>query len=287
MKSSEKRKKIVSKKRFSNWLSNQYKAHQGATVTYLTLRALVILIMISSIINNRWENTLMCALSLVLFFIPSLVEENLKIEVPDLLESIILLFIFSAEILGEIAAFYVYIPHWDTMLHTLNGFIAAAVGLSLIDLLNRTERFHFDLSPFFLALFAFCFSMTIGVFWEFAEFFMDFFFATDMQKDTIIYNLNSILLSKTGGNVVDSINNIHSVVIDGVALPFEGYIDIGIIDTMKDLFVNFIGAFVFSSFGYFYEKDKGKRNSWINELMPVKMDEKRIKELDELHSKKK
>ena len=96
-----------------------------------------------------------------------------------------LLFIFSAEILGEISSFYVLFPFWDTTLHTLNGFLAAAIGFSLVDLLNRSDRVKFDLSPLFLSITAFCFSMTIGVLWEFFEFAMDQFFALDMQKDTI------------------------------------------------------------------------------------------------------
>ena len=81
-----------------------------------------------------------------------------------------LLFIFSAEILGEISSFYVLFPFWDTTLHTLNGFLAAAIGFSLVDLLNRSDRVKFDLSPLFLSITAFCFSMTIGVLWEFFEF---------------------------------------------------------------------------------------------------------------------
>lgn len=108
-------------------------------------------------------------------------------ELPPPLEITILCFIFAAEILGEVNAFYVLIPGWDTILHTLNGFLAAAVGFSLVMILNDNEGLTFDLSPFFLALTAFCFSMTIGVLWEFFEFAMDCFFHTDMQKDTVIH----------------------------------------------------------------------------------------------------
>lgn len=98
---------------------------------------------------------------------PSLVQVTFKIELPSALEITILIFIFAAEILGEIQEFYLAFPFWDTVLHTLNGFLAAAIGFSMVDLLNRSDRLKFELSPLFMAIVAFCFSMTIGVVWEF------------------------------------------------------------------------------------------------------------------------
>ena len=48
---------------------------------------------------------------------------------------------------------------------------------------------------------------------------------------------------------------------NGKELGLGGYLDIGLLDTMNDLFVNFIGAVVFSVIGYFYVKAGGK-GSW-------------------------
>ncbi len=165
------------------------------------------------------------------------------------------------------------IPGWDTMLHTLNGFLAAAVGFSLIMLLNDDDRLTFDLSPLFLALVAFCFSMTIGVLWEFFEFFMDYFLGSDMQKDTIVHAINTVMLDTTRTNKVVSIPNIQDVVINGQSLGLGGYLDIGIIDTMKDLFVNFIGAVVFSVTGFFYARSKGARRTAAQNFVPSKKTE--------------
>lgn len=125
--------------------------------------------MIAQFLNGNYENVFLCVLTLVLFFVPSFIQLNYHIKLPDTLEVIILLFIFAAEILGEIHAYYILFPFWDTMLHTLNGFLAAAIGFSMVDILNRNERFSFALSPTFMAIVAFCFSMTIGVMWEFFE----------------------------------------------------------------------------------------------------------------------
>lgn len=105
-----------------------------------------------------------------------MLDQTLGVTIPVGLETVILIFIFSAEILGEIHAFYVKIPIWDTVLHTTNGFLMAAIGFALIDLFNRSDRFSIKMSPYFVAFFAFCFSMTVGVLWEFFEFSMDWFF---------------------------------------------------------------------------------------------------------------
>lgn len=109
------------------------------------------------------------------FMVPQFLDRKLNVTIPPGLETVILIFIFSAEILGEINAFYVKIPIWDTILHTTNGFLMAAIGFALIDLFNRSDRFSIKMSPYFVAFFAFCFSMTVGVMWEFFEFSMDWF----------------------------------------------------------------------------------------------------------------
>ncbi len=248
-------------------LVQQLKENKTAFSLYLILRVLVIVVMIAQFLNGNYENVFLCVLTLVLFFVPSFIQLNYHIKLPDTLEVIILLFIFAAEILGEIHAYYILFPFWDTMLHTLNGFLAAAIGFSMVDILNRNERFSFALSPTFMAIVAFCFSMTIGVMWEFFEFAMDWFFRLDMQKDTIIAAISSVMLDPAGGNTPTQIKNITDVVINGQPLGLGGYLDIGLIDTMKDLFVNFIGAVVFSILGFFYVKYRG-RASFASRFIP-------------------
>ena len=107
---------------------------------YTVLRFTVIAVMVAQFFNGDYQNVFLCVLTLLLFLMPSLIERKLKVDLPDTLEVIILLFIFSAEILGEIRAYYVQFHHWDTLLHTMNGFLCAAIGFSLVDLLNRRSR---------------------------------------------------------------------------------------------------------------------------------------------------
>ena len=244
-------------------LRDQVRAKPGVTAVYVILRALVIAALVAQIFHRNYENVFLCVLTLFLFTLPAFIERAIRIDIPDVLEIIILLFIFAAEILREIRAYYIQFAYWDTMLHTLNGFLCAAIGFSLLDILNRNERLKFSLSPVYLSVVAFCFSMTIGVLWEFFEFFMDQTFLLDMQKDTVVHSIGSVMLDPNGGNVPVAIHNITDVIVitaDGArqSLGLGGYLDVGIIDTMKDLFVNFIGAVVFSTIGFFYVKNRGK-----------------------------
>lgn len=248
-------------------LVGQIKKDRLTFAVYVLLRIAVILAMIASCLSGHYENLFVCTLSLVLFLVPAFFETNFGIELPSALEIIILLFIFAAEILGELGSYYVKVPIWDTALHTINGFLCAAVGFSLVDIVNRNERFKLQLSPLFLAIVAFCFSMTIGVLWEMFEFTSDMVFKTDMQKDFVVHTISSVALDPTNSNKAVVIDGITDVAVNGQSLGLGGYLDIGLIDTMKDLIVNFVGAVVFSIIGYFYVKSRGK-NKFAENFIP-------------------
>lgn len=273
-----KEKKIKRKGKLAE-LKEHIKQKPAVFTVYLILRMLVIASIVLSVIGARFENVFVCCLSLVLFLMPAFMEKNLGIKLPTVLEVIILLFIFAAEILGEMNSYYIRFAWWDTMLHTLNGFLCAAVGFALLDILNRNEKFKFELKPIYLAVVAFCFSMTIGVLWEFFEYGCDLLFKTDMQKDTVINLISSTYLDPTASNKAVIIDNIKSVTVDGQTLDITGYLDIGLIDTMKDLMVNFIGAVVFSIIGYFYVKTRGK-GKFAKHFIPV-IDTNSLKEDNE------
>ena len=243
----------------------ELREHRSTFIVFSILRIMVLVCMIRQVFLHNYESFFLSVLTLVLLYIPSWLQVKLRIEIPIGLEISILCFIFAAEILGEINAFYIVIPGWDTILHTLNGFLCAAVGFSMVLLLNDNENLTFDLSPFFLALLAFCFSMTIGVLWEFFEFSMDYFLKFDMQKDMILHTVSSVMLDPNGANHPVVIRDIADVMIvhsDGTKelLGLGGYLDVGLYDTMKDLFVNFIGAVVFSVIGFFYARSRGKKS---------------------------
>lgn len=244
--------------------------HKQPTVfaVYVALRLIVLAELVMSIIRGEYESAFICLLVLALFILPFFIQQNFGIQLPSVLEIIILLFIFAAEILGELECYFITYPNWDSMLHTTTGFLCAATGFALIDILNRNSRIKFQLSPVYVALAAFCFSMTVGVLWEFFEFGMDRVFHLDMQKDTVVQSITSVMLDPTNSNTPITIDGIHSVAVNGTDLGFDGYLDIGLYDTMEDLFVNFIGALTFSIIGYFYVCSRGE-NKFAKRFIPV------------------
>lgn len=260
-------------------MSTNMKARKNRTKIQMVLTLIVVFSVIRQFFLGNYHNMFLGILTLILFMVPQFLDKKLSVTIPVGLETVILIFIFSAEILGEINAFYVKIPIWDSILHTTNGFLMAAIGFALIDLFNRSEKFSIKMSPYFVAFFAFCFSMTVGVLWEFFEFSMDQFFGLDMQKDWIVTAINSVKLNPTGANVPIHID-VQSVVINGEQWNLGGYLDIGLIDTMKDLIVNFIGAVVFSVIGILYLKNR-ERGKLAASLIPQVRNKDKIEAEDE------
>ncbi len=244
--------------------------HKIKATVYIIIRVITAAVLVYSLIRGQWENAFTCVLTLLLLMIPSFVERRLQIGLPGAMEILMISFVFAANIMGEISSFYERIPMLDTVLHTINGFICAGVGFGLTDILNRNRRVKMNLSPLFVVLFSFCFSMTAGVVWEFFEFSMDFFFARDMQKDTVIGTVRSSLLSQNGA--MTTLQNIKTTTVNGQPLPINGYLDIGLLDTMKDLFVNFIGAVVFNVAGFFFLNGRKKHTGFIKNFIPSKLD---------------
>ena len=236
-------------------LLRKKKEEPAAFWTYVVLRFIVILILIRCILRGDIESAFVCVLVLVIYLLPQFVENRLNIDIPTTLEIIILLFIFAAEILGELQSYFIKYSNWDTILHTSSGFLCAAVGFSLVDLLNRSDNVKVQLSPGYLAITAFCFSMTIGILWEFIEFSADRLFLLDMQKDTIVNQISSVSLDPTNSNISITVKGIKDVILvtdsGEQALGLGGFLDIGLYDTMEDLFVNFVGAVVFSVAAFF------------------------------------
>lgn len=213
--------------RYIDKIKRKYKeTKEKSLLVYLILRFLVIICMVLEILRGDLNNAFLCFLSLLLFTIPTLIEDKFKIGIPSLLESIIYLFIFSAEILGEINNFYGNIPYWDTILHTINGFLAAGVGFSLVDILNKSSK-NIKLSPLYVAIVAFCFSMTIGVLWEFFEYGMDRYLRLDTQKDRIVNVISTVKLNPNNDNkavIIDNIKETHIITDDDEIVIEGGYL---------------------------------------------------------------
>lgn len=265
------------------------KVSKHVAAVYTILRISVVGVLVRQLFMGNYMNVALCVLTLILFYIPDIADRTFNIKLPDALEVIILLFIYAAEILGEIREYYIALPYWDTMLHTINGFLMAAIGFAMVNVLNKSEKIHLNLSPVFLAVVAFCFSMTIGVAWEFFEYASDCFMSTDMQKDTWVYEVSTVTVHPEGKNVAVNLTPSQIQFNDdkGIVYAYEQkYLDIGLHDTMKDLLVNCIGAVVFSAIGALYVSGKVK-GKLVKAFVPVlKSKEEIIKDKEQRENKK-
>lgn len=168
---------------------------------------------------------LQCIVGVVAIHIPDILERHLKRDIPSFMVTMYIIFLYCAIFLGEVRSFYYLIPNWDNFLHTFSGMMLGSLGFSVITILNKTDKIPLNMSPFFVALFAFCFAVTIGVFWEFYEYLFDGILGLNMQK---------FMLE------------------DGTALIGREALS----DTMTDLFVDALGAFIMSVIGYISLKYK-------------------------------
>ena len=238
------------RKKFWGDVNQELRRHKGTFIVFFILRILVVVSMIRQFMLGNYESVMLCVLTLILFVAPMVVQVRLNVDFPQVLEVIILLFIYAAEILGEVNSYYTAIPYWDIMLHTLNGFLCGAIGFSLVICLDKDEKVFFRMSPLLIVIVSFCFSMTIGVLWEFFEYTMDRVFLMDMQKDTVVHTVSSVLLNPLKIQRPWIMRDITEMSINGTEMGVGGYVDLGLIDTMEDLFVNFIGALTFSIIGW-------------------------------------
>lgn len=212
---------------------------------------------INSLILVDWFKIGLSLAALVLYLLPLFIRKVLKVSLSTALEVIYYLFIFASLILGEVFAFYGPFPFWDIILHFLSGFILAGIGFSLIGLLGKGKQ-----TMLFSLLFAFCFSMTLGAMWECLEFTFDTVVGTDAQKDTHLRNISTITMQRDGGNHPVRVENIERTEVylaNGEVITIdEGYLDIGLMDTMKDTLINTAGATLFVVVGALGFADKKK-----------------------------
>lgn len=183
------------------------------------VRVLLIVLFIVGFVTGDHNQDFIIIITFILTYYPSILEKKFGVYLPKRIQLVITLFIFAAQILGEIGDFYEKISWWDTMLHTISGIVLGLVGFLFVYLLNEKGNLNVNLSPKFVVLFAFCFALTMGVFWEFFEFGADRLLGFNMQK---------------------------------FRLPGQD----GLVDTMSDLIVDAIGAIISCVFGSMYIKNK-------------------------------
>ena len=226
----------------------------------IILSIIVIAILIRKTFMKEWFMVFSCFYTLIIFSMPRLFNKKFKIKFNPLLEISIYLFVFCAEILGEIDEYYITYSWWDDLLHFTSGMLFSAVGLSFIDLIDKRDR-KLRLPIIYKIFGALCFTMTLLSVWECFEFGMDKLFDTDMQKDRFVNKINSVELNKDKKNSPEKIDIKTLKVNDEDWInKYGGYLDIGLNDTMYDLLDGFLGAFLYLLISYIYLKKKEVKN---------------------------
>lgn len=196
--------------------------------------------LVHAILGDDKKSIPVCLITFVLVLIPDLVERLFHCRIQTEVYLLCILYVLCS-MAGDAYQMYDRIPIWDKLLHTTGGLVFAMFGTYLPSLLNKGHK----TSIFMCAVFAVCFSVAVSALWEFYEFGADQLLGLDMQRDTFITAIDSRLLSGDL-NTVGSISGIESVTVNGIAL--EGYIDIGLIDTMMDMLVETLGALIYAAF---------------------------------------
>lgn len=232
--------------------------NKRAFFVFSALGLVITAILIQGALCARWDRVFTGALCLVLLWVPPIIEHTFSLQFPTALEISAYVFVFCAGILGEMLDFYQRFSFWDTVLHTANGFLFAGFGFCLFSLFEKKRKVRTLPSPAYQSFTAFCFSATVGVFWELFEFAADILLHTDMQKDTMRYEMHSVLLPGEGGGVthVENITAVEIKTANGMSFTLSGYLDVGLFDTMWDLAVNLLGAALFCVIGYLYLKHR-------------------------------
>lgn len=179
---------------------------------------------------------LQCVLGLFVMMIPSVIERRLSVKIPNTMEVLYFIFLYCAIYLGEVHHFYYSVPYWDKILHAFSGAMLGALGFSLISILNDSEQMKVSLSPFFVALFAFCFALAAGAIWEIYEYTFDGLLSLNMQKFALE---------------------------DGTKLVGHQ----ALTDTMTDIIVDAVSALCTSIIGYYSIKKRKsayEANNYIN-----------------------
>lgn len=203
---------------------------------------------VRSILLRRLNSLILSILSIFLLFVPAFAEKLFRCKLNRFLYFAATIYAMGP-LLGEVYQLYYSTSWWDKLLHCTGGVVFAMLGAHLGSMLTHHEG-NYQLC----AVLALCFSMAVSVTWEFFEYGSDVLLGTDMQNDTVVTSLCSYELGESAG-FTGKIDDIQEVTVNGEPLPFQGYLDIGLHDTMQDMLVETCGALLFA---LIYLFDKGR-----------------------------
>ncbi len=168
---------------------------------YAILQLSIIVAMVIAVVEREWANLAFAIFTLLIVNLPSIYERRFKMDIPDDFEVVLVIFIYAALFLGELNEFYFRFWWWDKLLHAVSGLIFGNMGYLIVSYLNENKKLNVELTPFFVALFSFCFAVTIGTVWEIYEYAMDKFFGFFMQRGSLDDTMIDLILDTLGALV--------------------------------------------------------------------------------------
>lgn len=158
-------------------------------------------------LQERYQAVAETLVIILITFLPLLVGRKFQVKIPHEFESLAIVLIYMSLFLGEVHGYYVRFWWWDTVLHTSSAFLLGILGFLLVYVLNENEAVELDLSPNFIAFFAFLFAMGMGTLWEIFEFFMDSVFAMNMQKSGLVDTMWDLIVDSVGALSIALLGN--------------------------------------------------------------------------------
>ncbi|NLC67870.1 MAG: hypothetical protein GX754_03585 [Clostridiaceae bacterium] len=178
-----------------------FKTLKAETIVANLIRVMFVLAVIVSLLNGIYLDAFIAAFTLFLTFLPSIIVKKSCITLPPSFQVVILLFIFAANYLGSYRLYYEKFWWWDSMLHGLSGLMLGFAGFLLVYIINGAQKLNVSLSPLFVAIFAFAFSLSIGALWEIYEFTMDSLFGLNLQRTGLDDTMWDLILDASGALV--------------------------------------------------------------------------------------
>lgn len=200
---------------------------------FVIFKVVVILNLLFCLVNGELTATFICLFNFVLFIIADYIQR--KVKYSNFFKLLIYIFLIVSLIGGEVYFLYSKIWFLDIILHTLSSFIVSGLFLYLFKFVGCY------VNKIFLIICIFSFAMMIAAMWEITEFSIDRIFNIDMQKDTVVNEINSVLLSNDGKSVIN--RKINTMNIGGYII--NGYLDIGLYDTIGDMICAVVGSIIF------------------------------------------
>jgi len=221
--------------------------NKSSDIIFVLLFLLTLISSIISLVNKDYRNSIIAIITIIIISIPYLLERKRKLKFSHIFKILIYFFIFSNSILGEVYHFYIDYKYGDFILHMAGGFIFTSIGLSLIC--------KYKINFLIVLILTLSFSMTVSLTWEFVEYTSDKIFYTDTQKDTLIKDIASVSIDNVKNYKEEKVLEIEETILYGknkevLKVINGGYLDIGLSDTMSDLFANFLGVFIFWVINY-------------------------------------